>query len=220
MNVIETNPVTVKPLDMNTFDPTNAARVANEHLKTISEPRRRQILINFRDHALAECMGDYDALMATCSQKSQSYIVHTPTTNTFSDHQPQSYEALLGHYKALIDLNMYVIHTDLRKLTVGDDELFIDVEHHQIIPGATARDIYSIPEADPDAVYEMFARIWIVFIFDEDGKGCGEHAYSGLTSIDNLRKLEPEEVPEAYHAGPRTVASFFEENPGLDWPSE
>ena len=47
------------PIDMARFDVTAAARAANEHLKTISEPRRRQILINFRDHALAEALGDF-----------------------------------------------------------------------------------------------------------------------------------------------------------------
>jgi len=208
------------PIDMAKFEPTRAARVANEHLKTITDPRRRKLLINFRDHALAECMGDYDALMATCSQKRQSYVVHSPTSNEFSQHQPQSYEELLPHYKALIDLNMYVIHTEIKKLTVGDDELFIDVSHHQIIPGEMAVNVYSIPEADPNAVYEMYARLWVVFIFDEDGMGAGEHAYSGVTSIDNLRRLEDHEIPAQYKSSPAKVADFFAANPGIEWPSE
>lgn len=220
MYVNEVNPVAAPMADISKFDPTAAARVANEHLKTITDPRRRKILINFRDHALAECMGDYDALMATCSQKSQNYVIHAPTKNEFSAHQPQSYEELLPHYKALIDLNIYVIHTEIKKLTVGDDELLIDVSHHQIIPGEIALNLYGIPEADPDAVYEMFARIWVVFIFDEDGMGCGEHSYSGLTTIDNLRKLEDDEIPAEFKMGPRKVEDFFAANPDLDWPTE
>ena len=58
---------------MAAFDPTRMARFANEQLALISEPHRHRLLINFRDHALAEAMGDYDALMATCSRKSQRY---------------------------------------------------------------------------------------------------------------------------------------------------
>lgn len=220
MYIQEVNPVAAPMADMSQFDTTYAACVANEHLKSISDPRRRKILINFRDHALAECMGDYDALMATCSQKRQNYVVHSPTKNDFSAHQPQSYEELLPHYKALIDLNMYVIHTDIKKLTVGDDELLIDVSHHQIIPGEIAVNLYGIPEADSKATYEMFARIWVVFIFDEDGMGCGEHAYSGLTTIDNLRKLEDDQIPSEYKRGPTKVADFFAANPELDWPVE
>ncbi len=125
----------------------------------------------------------------------------------------------MPHYEALIDLNMYVIHTELKKLIVGDDELVIDVSHHQILPGAIARELYGISEADPDAVYEMFARIWVIFIFDEDGLGCGEHAYAGLTTIDNLRKLKPSEIPKQYGMGPCKVADFFAKNPDMDWPT-
>lgn len=220
MHKIEINPVAEPMADISQFDPTAAARVANEHLKTITDPRRRKILINFRDHALAEGMGDYDALMATCSKKRQNYLVHSPTRNYFVEHQPQSYEELLPHYKALIDYNMYVIHTEIKKLTVGDDELLIDVSHHQIIPGNLAIELYGISEAKPDAIYEMFARIWVVFIFDEDGMGCGEHSYAGVTTIDNLRKLRPEEIPEAFHRGPAKVADFFSSNPNLEWPTE
>ena len=220
MNIHEVNPVAAPMADMSKFDPTHVARIANEHLKTISDPRRRKILINFRDHALAECMGDYEALMATCSKKRQNYIIHSPTKNPFSEHQPQSYEELLPHYKALIDLNMYVIHTDLKKLTVGDDELFIDASHHQIMPGQALADIYGIKEAEPDAVYEMFARIWVVFVFDEEGMGAGEHSYSGITDINSIRKLETDEIPKEYFLGPRKVADFFADNPGIEWPTE
>ena len=220
MYIHEDNPVAAPLADFSKFDPTAAARVANDHLKTITDPRRRKILINFRDHALAECMGDYEALMATCSKKRQNYVVHSATRNEFADHQPQSYEALCPHYKALIDLNMYVIHTDIKKLTVGDDELFIDVSHHQILPGEIAVNLYGIKEAKTDAVYEMFARLWVVFIFDEDGMGCGEHGYSGMTTIDNLRELSEAEIPAEFHRGPATIADFFAANPTLEWPAE
>ena len=67
MHLHEVQPKAAPMVDFSQFDPTAAARLANAELARITDPRRRQILINFRDHALAECMGDYDALMATCS---------------------------------------------------------------------------------------------------------------------------------------------------------
>ena len=78
--------------------------------------------------------------------------------------------------------------------------------------------LYGIAEAEVDATYEMFARLWVVFIFDEDGMGCGEHAYSGLTTIDNLRKLQEHEIPSEFKRGPVKVADFFAANPELEWP--
>ena len=39
----------------------------------------------------------------------------------------------------------------------------------------------------------------MTFVFDEDGKGAGEHAYSdGPTTIDDLVEVPPGEVPEAF----------------------
>lgn len=219
MYVNEINPVPAS-MDMENFDGANAARVTNEHLKTITDPRRRKILINLRDHALAESMGDYEALMATCSRKTQNYVVHATSKNDFVEFLPQNYEELELFYKGLIDLNMYVFHSEMKKLVVGDDEILLDVSYHQIISGENAVNLYGIKEADLDSTYEVFSRIWLIFIFDEDGMGCGEHSYSGGTTIENLRKLEDDEIPQEYKRGPRKIAEFFEANPDLDWPVE
>ena len=43
----------------------------------------------------------------------------------------------------------------------------------------------------------------MTFIFDEEGLGAGEHAYSnGPLGPEHLTKLAPEEVPPAFHANP------------------
>jgi hypothetical protein len=45
----------------------------------------------------------------------------------------------------------------------------------------------------------------VFFVFDEDGKGAGEHAYSeGDLTADDLVKLAPEEVPEQFWNNPLT----------------
>lgn len=208
------------PIEMSRFDVTSAARVANQHLKAISEPRRRQILINFRDHALAEALGDHEALMATCSEKRQRYVIHGSELDL--DHmQPQSYEELFPYYKALIDLNIYLIHTEMEKLIVGDDCLMLDAVVHQLLSGEQARDFFGVQGVDPEAVYQAWSRAAIMFTFDEDGMGSGEHSYSdGGIGMDRMQVVAAEQVPPQYFNGPRKVADFFRENPSLDWPGE
>lgn len=209
-----------QPIDMALFDPTTMARFANEQLKTISEPHRRRILINFRDHALAESMGDYDALMATCSRKSQRYEVYADNDNEFTRNQPHSYDELVPHYRALIDANMYLIHGEPDKLIVGDDSLMAEMVQHMVVPGLIAKLAFGVEEAQEEGVYLFTTRVAVIFIFDEDGLGCGEHAFGGKTSIEQMRLLSRDEIPEQYFSGTKTVADFFAANPGLDWPEE
>lgn len=211
----------VEPLDMRKFDPTHLARMANDLLGRIDSPRRRQILINFRDHALAEALGDHTALMETCSRKSQRYEVFGTGADIAAKMMPDSYEALWHHYKALIDLRMYLIHTEPEKLIVGEDCVAIEGNVHQLMTGQTAQSFFGVTGLSPDAVYQNTARICVIFIFDDEGKGAGEHSYShGGISHDTLTLVPPELVPAQFYAPPGKVSDFFAANPALDWPRE
>ena len=192
-----------RPIPMKEFDPLAVAKVARRYLETIQEPRRRQILENFIEHAEAEASGRYEDLMASCSRKRQQYA-------TFGSEfpAPQSYEALETHYHGLIAMNIYLIHFEVEKLIVGDDELFVDGLVHQLYPGALVKQLFGLPVDDESAVYQLTKRTGIVFVFDEDGKGAGEQAYSdGPTTLEDFVKLAPDEVPEAFHHNPLTGAA-------------
>jgi hypothetical protein len=103
-----------KPIAMKDFDPLAVAKLARRHLETIEEPRRRQILENFIEHAETEATGDFDALMASCSKKEQHYATYGSRFGA-----PQSYEELEKHYRGLIESNIYLIHFEAEKLVVG-----------------------------------------------------------------------------------------------------
>lgn len=208
------------PIDMAVFNPADAALVANKHLKSIDDPRRRQILINFRDHALAEAVGDHAALMATCSRQSQWYEAYGASPD-FQAMQPDSYDTLLDYYKTLIELNMYLIHSQIEKLIVGSDCLLAELMVHQVFSGRQAIDFFGVADADPDTIYQGHTRTAVIFTFDKDGLGNGEQAYAGDGSICMARMtaLKDEEVPPQFHSGPLKVADYFSANPDLDWPN-
>jgi hypothetical protein len=185
---------------MEQFDPMALPKLARRHLETIREPRRRQILENFIEHAEAEATGDYEALMASCSKKRQQYAVYGAE---FA--QPQSYPELEQHYRGLIEANLYLIHFETEKLVVGDDVIFIEGIVHQLYPGSLIEPLYGIEIGEPDAVYQLTKRTALTFVFDEDGKGAGEHAYSvGPTVADDLSVVPTDQVPAAFYRNPLT----------------
>ena len=187
---------------MDQFDTMNVAKVATKHLESITEPRRRQGLQNFIDHATAEANGDYDALMASCSRKKQEYA-----TFGSSFGAPQSYAELEVHYRGLIESNIYLIHLEVEKLVVGTDVVMIEGIVHQLYPGQLIKPIHGIEVDDESAVYQLTKRSAITFVFDEDGLGAGEQAYSdGPTTAADLTKLRPDEVPEQFYSNPLAAA--------------
>ncbi len=190
-----------KAIDMKDWNQMNVADRATELLDKVTEPRRRQILENFIEHATAECVGDYERLMASCSQKSQRYEVYGRDIDRST--LPQSYQALEKHYYKLVEQNLYNIHTELESLSVGEDSLVLDTITHQLLSGANVLALLGIDMADPEGVYMVSRRLCIIFIFDEDGLGCGEHAYCcGPATKKHLTKIPPEQVPESFYNNP------------------
>lgn len=187
-----------KPIAMKDFDPMAVAKVARRHLETIREPRRRQILENFIEHAEAEGRGDYEALMASCSRKRQQYATHGSAFPA-----PQSYAELEEHYRNLIAMNLYLIHFEVEKLVVGEDVVFVEGLVHQLYPGQLIEPLFGLEVEDSKAVYQLTKRTALSFVFDEEGKGAGEHAYAdGPTTLDDLVKVPIEEVPRAFFKNP------------------
>jgi hypothetical protein len=190
------------PIDMRDFDPLAVARVATAHLATLADPRQRRILSNFIEHASAEATGDYARLMASCSRRRQSYAAYGAGAG-YADHLPQDYAALERHYYGLIEANLYLIHFETEKLCVGRDTLFLEGIVHQLYPGALVQPIFGFDVADPEAVQQLSKRTALCFVFDEDGLGCGEHAYSnGPSTPANFSPVPPGLVPVAFWNNP------------------
>jgi hypothetical protein len=187
-----------RPIPMADFDTMAVSKVARAELERTEGAYRRKILENFIAHAEAEASGDYAALMASCSKQKQVYATHGSDFPT-----PQSYEELEKHYHSLIAMNIYLIHFETEKLVVGNDCVMIEGIVHQLYPGNLVEPFYGFAVDDPDAVYLASKRALVTFVFDDDGLGAGEHAYSdGPLEARNLTKLAPEEVPPAFHANP------------------
>lgn len=190
-----------RPLDMTKFNPRAGYEFAAPRLGSFDSPRRNAIYRNYVDHVDTESRGDYAGLMATCSRKRQSYASYFspagPTTGL-----PQSYAELERYYRDLIASNTYLLHREVDKLIVGDDELLVDGVIHQLYPGPllVARGL----PLDPKRVYQLTARVAVVFVFDEDGQGAGEHAYAPPIDASCYTPVERALVPEVFWNNPLT----------------
>ncbi|MBW2272056.1 MAG: hypothetical protein JRG96_02195 [Deltaproteobacteria bacterium] len=190
-----------RPIPMKDFDTMAVVKVAQKELEQIQEPQRRRILENFIEHAEAEASGKYEALMASCSRKSQVYATHGSEFTA-----PQSYEELEQHYHGLIAMNLYLIHFEAEKLVVGDDAVVIEGLVHQLYPGNLLEPVFGVSIEDPDGVYMLTKRTLVTFVFDEDGKGAGEHAWTDSpTTADDFTRIAPDQVPAAFYANPLTA---------------
>jgi hypothetical protein len=190
-----------RPIPFEEFDPDYLANYAREHIyPKLNTDRQRLICQNFIDHASAECKGDYETLMASCSRQRQDYRRWGSGDDGLMDGiQPQSYDELCVFYGNLVTFNLFVIHLELEKFIVGEDTLVLEGNVHQMYPGAMLPVAFGIEPDDEDAVYMLTIRMSLFFIFDEDGMGCGEQSYTnGDPTEASFVKVPNEFVPQRF----------------------
>lgn len=192
-----------RPIPFEEFNPDFLADYVRENILPKLEGRRKQICQNFVDHATAECKGDYDTLMASCSRKAQDYRRWgSGDDGKMEGIQPSSYEELEVFYGNLVTFNLFVIHLELEKFVVGEDTLCVEGNVHQLYHGSMIPVAFGIePEdLDPEAVYMLTIRMALFFIFDEDGMGIGEQSYTNGDPVweKNFVKMPNEYVPQRF----------------------
>ncbi len=193
-----------KHIDMKDFNPSAIADTAREVLKTIKEPQRRAILQNFIEHAEAECTGNYDALIASCSSKSQNYAVYG-AAEPIKEMQPKTVQEMKDFYRVFVESNTHMIHGEIEKLIVGDTELYVEIMLHQLYPGEMLPLAFGTEFGEEGEVYQLTQRVATIFCFDDENKGCAEHSFTdGPTQPEWLRKEDPRTVPEAFWNNPVT----------------
>lgn len=191
-------------IDMKDFNPLNISQTAREYLKDIKEPQRRAVLENFIEHAEAECTGDYERLIASCSSQNQTYAVYG-CLEFIKEMQPQSVEEMKEFYHTLIASNTYLIHGEVEKLIVDEHDLYVEIILHQLYPGEFLPVAFGMDFGKEGEVYQLTQRVATVFVFDDENKGCGEHSWTdGPTQPEWFRKEDPKEVPEQFWNNPLT----------------
>lgn len=190
-----------RPIPFEEFDPDSLANYVRENIyPNLATERQRLICQNFIDHATAEAKGDYDALMKTCSLKHQDYRRWGQGDDgKMEGIQPSSYEELEVFYGQLVTFNLFCIHLELEKFIVGENELVLEGNVHQLYHGSMLPVAFGIEPDDEDAVYMLTIRMCLFFIFDDDGMGMGEQSYTnGDPTEESFVKVPTEYVPQRF----------------------
>jgi hypothetical protein len=189
------------PIPMQDFDSHTQVKVLRKVLESITDPRRRLILARTIEHADAEGNGRYPELIATCSKQRQSYRYWGSGDSSLVPKTPQTYAELEVYYKGVIDSKTWMIHHELDKVIVGDDEVVMDGVIHQLYPTALIEPLFRFEPNQDYRAYQLTKRLIITFMFDNDGLSCGEHAYSdGPITAKDLTPVEDRYLPDLFKA--------------------
>ena len=190
-----------QPLDMALFNSSASKETATRVLATIEEPRRRQIMKNYIDHACYEGAGELDKLMSLCSKQRQQYLKIGDINPT--EGLPQNYQELEKYYYELVCSNIYILHREIDKLIVGENVLLTDGVIHTLYPGTYLQDKMNVPRIERAAVYQLTKRVPVVFLFDEEGLSIGEHIYI-MPPAPQLTVVDIDLVPSKFWDNPIT----------------
>ncbi len=184
------------------IDQYKMIRTIDAKLAEITDPRRRQILECFRQHAFCEVTANLEDLMATTSSKAH---YHSYIDNVC--YETVGYDEVRAYYAGLFATATNILEYDIEKLVVGKDIIASEGIIRQIYPGTAMISFGFDPDEDlndPDianSFYMLTTRLTMFYPFNEEGQMMAEDSYvDGPMTLEKFRKLTPEEVSPEFLA--------------------
>jgi hypothetical protein len=170
------------------FEPDQSWAPLEARISTETDPRRRQVLEQVRDHMRTEISGDLDGLMATLTDEPRYHFWGVPV-----EGGPKGREAVGEFYRQMISGGGHRFHFDIERIVVDDDTVVTEGKIHQKI-SAAALSASGIEEVegeslDGGATYISQTHIVTVWPMAPDGRIIGEDIYFGSPTLENLRRL-------------------------------
>ena len=172
-------------------DQLRSVRQIEDRLARTEDPRQRGMLSTVAAHLRAEAGSDLDGLRAT--------LVDSPDYHLWADghdYGPKGMDAVLGYYGDVVAVKRQILEFDITRTVVDHDTVVTEGWIHAINLGSVAR-ARGWQADDDDASYLVSQRVVIFWPFDEEGRMLGEDGYANFDR-ELVRKLAPEELPEAY----------------------
>jgi limonene-1,2-epoxide hydrolase len=169
------------------LDITLSYRAVQARLDAESEPRRRKLLQEVRDHIRAEVEGRLDDLMATLTADP---VYHN--WGTGEENGPKGRENVRTFYEGMIAGGANLFEFDVKRIFVDEGGVVTEGRLRQRFPGAIVRAM-GVSEVggepvDPAASYITEMQLLTVWPGDAEGKLVGEDIYFGTPLMGNLRK--------------------------------
>ena len=170
---------------MKVVDSRNNWRHVDQLLESETDEWRGHMLSALKEHMMAECGGDLDALLAT--------MIDEPRFHTWSateDTGPKGFAALKEFYSGLIASGSNRFEYAVERIIIGDDTLVTEGEIFIPFPGAMLAQM-GIPDINPEAMYATKGRTVTFWPFDKATGGIiGEDIYSLTVDFTEAEEVE------------------------------
>lgn len=173
---------------MTKLDITTLTRAADELLRVTEKPLHRQILENYRRHALLEVTGQWEQIFAPeMTVEHPVYFVNANGSSLTLD----GYEQVIEFYKSLIDGGTNVMVLEDEQLAVADWGFASEATFNSYVLGS------SLPDGDPGKCYIVRQLISMHWPYDERGRMIGEHVYEHADHTEIIEVPEPDFITPA-----------------------
>lgn len=173
-------------------DITTLTRAADEMLEVTENPLHRQILENYRRHAILEVTGNWDQIFTPeMTVEHPVYRVNGGGMSFTLDGLDQ----VQAFYQGLNTTETTVMVLEDEDIAVADWGFGSEAIFHTYVTGAAAASSFANGmggfEADPERFYVSSRRLAMIWPYDERGRMIGEHVYVHDEDSDTV------EVPES-----------------------
>jgi hypothetical protein len=176
------------------LQPLRSLRPIDALLRATGNPYHRRLLENFREHIIAEVVGDIDRIMATMAPHP---VYHSYDSFDASAESDEDFVIVNGRdetwalYREFIDSGRHIHELGTRRLAVSDWGIAGDGYLYLTERGSSLA-AEGVTGADAGATYIAASR-FAYFIPYEDGMMAGEDIYRPRSNIRYL-KVEPHEM--------------------------
>lgn len=169
------------------FEPERTWLPLEQRIEQETDPRRRQLLVQVRDHMRSEIRGELEALMKTLVDEPEYHFWGVPV-----EAGPKGRTAVAAFYQQMIAGGGNRFHFDVRRIVVDDDAVVTEGRMLQQVPGtALAASGITEVEGQPveaEATYLAETQLLTVWPAAEDGRLIGEDIYFGSAPMTSLRR--------------------------------
>jgi hypothetical protein len=170
------------------FDPDQSWSALEARMETETDPRRKHLLAQVRDHMREEITGQLEPLMATLIDEPQYHM-----RGLGFDMGPKGRDAVYAFYANMIASGGHRFMFDIQRIVVDEHSVVTEGFMRAVTKGedliATGVSEVNGEAVDPAASYLGENLILTVWPADEDGRLVGEDIWFGSTPNSNLVKL-------------------------------
>jgi len=165
-------------------DPASLIAAADRCLETTTNPLHRQILENYRRHAILEVTGEWQGIFDADSCVEEP--VYEFNISGYEGVIAHGREAVMAVYRQLAEDDETVMILDDEVLMVSDWGLASEAFFNTYARGRNLQ-AKGLPVDDPDGFYYLRQKFAMMWPYDERGRMIGEHVYENKAFLEVVK---------------------------------